>query len=234
MSATATAEPRWATAAPLWDGVAAGAEQTRPAILRFVSDSFMDELAALLADDPGRLASLIDGRDEPTLYLPAHGHFYLVVASLVCAGLGLPDRVVDEPAGEQVGFLLRRLDGADDELAWAADPAAPGRRAWSAPAGGEASLAVGEEVLPLVPIRFELDGPRRLLAGLVPTFSGEFAADGTPKIEGEELYRLRCVYRRPQCGALRPDLLSDPSLCFRVSPFNEEELPFRPGTERES
>jgi hypothetical protein len=44
----------WASPRPLWRG--AGAPGRAPTILRFASDDFMDQLLAILAVDPGRLA----------------------------------------------------------------------------------------------------------------------------------------------------------------------------------
>ncbi|HKG94970.1 MAG TPA: hypothetical protein VKA84_23845 [Gemmatimonadaceae bacterium] len=61
----------WASPAPLWgrfgdaDGAAPGAaafgepDQARPAILRFASDEFMDQLLAMLAADPRQLGHVI-------------------------------------------------------------------------------------------------------------------------------------------------------------------------------
>ena len=52
---TALAHPlTWASPRPLWRG--AGAPGRAPTILRFASDDFMDQLLAVLAVDPGRLA----------------------------------------------------------------------------------------------------------------------------------------------------------------------------------
>jgi hypothetical protein len=55
----------WAAPAPLWpearvasDTAARGATIRRPAILRFASDEFMDELALILERDPSQLANL--------------------------------------------------------------------------------------------------------------------------------------------------------------------------------
>ncbi len=52
---TALAHPlTWASPRPLWRG--AGTPGRAPTILRFASDDFMDQLLAILAVDPGRLA----------------------------------------------------------------------------------------------------------------------------------------------------------------------------------
>ena len=107
----------------------------RPALLRFTSDDFMDELVALLAEDPEQLAALeaipvsyrlrppaAARRTQPPvdhlkLFQPVHGHFNLVAATLVCRVVGLPDKGVDPGAEEAVTFVLRRLE-AGAELAW--------------------------------------------------------------------------------------------------------------------
>jgi hypothetical protein len=158
----------------------------------------MDELAADLAASPDRLAARVATRegyrerppgapstwtpqtDHLTLYLPAHGHFNLVVASLVCRRPGLPDHTVHPENDERVGFVLRRIDRTTDgprrELAWVPRaPASGGTAGWTAVAdGAEHALLPGEEILPLFPITYrDGDVSRRLLAGLVPTMSGE-------------------------------------------------------------
>ena len=65
----------WAAPAPLWPEARTaaspadrGAAIGRPAILRFASDEFMDELAAILERDPSQLAylrALGDGGPPP-------------------------------------------------------------------------------------------------------------------------------------------------------------------------
>jgi hypothetical protein len=191
----------WRTPSPLWSSTSATDTQTllRPALLRFASDTFMDDLAGLLSTKPSDLATLVahpitfrlagPGRsDDPPpsldllkLYQPAHGDFYLVGASLVCRIPGLPDRTVDTAAGDRVSFVLRRLtDGT--ELAWVADPAAAKQRSWI-PIGDESrtKLAAGEELLPMFPVNFTNGNEkRRLLVGYIPTASKEsYLAGGT-------------------------------------------------------
>jgi hypothetical protein len=198
---------RWMTSAPLWTGAAREAAERddravlqRPALLRFASDDFMDELAADLAAGPGRLSARVarpEGhRERPpgappgwtpqtdrlTLYLPAHGHFNLVVASLVCRRPGLPDHTVHPEHDERVGFLLRRTDPAAGagrrELAWVPRARTTGGPVgWlPVPDGAEGTVPPGEEILPLFPVTYrDGDVSRRLLAGLVPTVSGEVA-----------------------------------------------------------
>jgi hypothetical protein len=47
---------QWITPPPVWDGAGPGAG---PALLRFASDSFMDEILALLENEPARLPELL-------------------------------------------------------------------------------------------------------------------------------------------------------------------------------
>jgi hypothetical protein len=173
---------QWVTAAPLWPALHVDrTAMQRPAVRRFTSDRFMDDLIAELAARPeglrDRLATAshpsyrepAPGEGETTtdhlkLYQPAHGHFYLVASSLVCRLPGLPDHAVDRGHDEQAGFVIRRLD-AGGELALVGDDA---RRTWQRAARGDA-LTAGEDVLPMFPIGLGEPGRRRrLFAGLVP------------------------------------------------------------------
>jgi hypothetical protein len=196
---------QWVTASPLWPDVLRadpGAPATRdrmrkPALLRFASDDFMDDLDTLLGDDPARLADLEAGEeslrppppgedpatwrpalDRMKLYQAAHGRFYLVAATLACRIPGLPEHPADPARREQVAFVLRRLHEGS-EWAWAGPGGSP--RAWAeVDAGAEEAVADGEDLLPLFPVNYEQDERRRrLYVGLVPTSSREsFAAAG--------------------------------------------------------
>jgi hypothetical protein len=192
---------RWVTAAPLWSSLVAIddpsakdlARMQRPALLRLTSDDFMEELATLLADDPAKLRDLeatpksyraappgADDSYEPPidqvkLYQPAHGHFNLVAATLVCRIAGMPDREVDAGADESVGFVLRRVTGekGEDELAWDGN-------GWIE-AEAPDTPASGEHVVPMFPLAYRSgDRARRLFVGLLPTSSIEsFKSAGT-------------------------------------------------------
>jgi hypothetical protein len=186
----------WLTAAPLWGSVLAAEAPTaedfdrmhRPALLRLASDDFMDDLAALLADDPARLAELEaaqksyrtappgadddyePGIDHVKLYQPVHGHFNLVAATLVCRVAGLPDKAVDLATKETVSFVLRRV-ATTGELAWAG-------KTW-VEAGSPEQLAAGEQLSPMFPVPYAAGGRnRRLFVGLVPTSSIESFKSG--------------------------------------------------------
>jgi hypothetical protein len=196
---------QWVTASPLWPDVVQSepaavetrARMRRPALLRFASDSFMDDLVALLDAHPDNLAELEarhesfrppppgEGPDwEPAaerlkLYQAVHGRFYMIAATLTCRAPGLPEHPADSARGETVSFVLRRnQDGG--EWAWLSRPAG-GTPKWApVPAGREAALATGEDQLPLFPLNYDHAGRhRRLYVGLVPTSSREtFAAAG--------------------------------------------------------
>ena len=116
------------------------------------------------------------------LYQAAHGHFYLVAATLVCRMPGLPEHEVDTAAKEQVSFVLRRLETGDAEWAWVDDPDASDGKSWKLlEADATGTVDPGEELLPLFPLRYTKgDRLRRLFVGLIPTTSGEaFKAAGS-------------------------------------------------------
>jgi hypothetical protein len=177
----------------MWAGGAAGDPTlAAPALLRFASDTFMDDLARLLDTRPGDIAAQVaqpitfrdvapraasdpvPALDHLKLYQPAHGDFYLVAASLVCAIPGLPDRGADTAAGDRAVFVLRRLAGGT-ELAWVDDPRSRTGRSWMPIADTvHPALAQGEDLMPLFPTHFVQGGEkRRLLVGYIPTASKE-------------------------------------------------------------
>jgi hypothetical protein len=182
---------QWVTAPPLWPAAAESPDaMQRPVLLRFTSDSFMDELQGLLGEAPTTLAnyralaqsyrakppgaapSWVATLPNVKLYQAAHGQFNLVAASLVCRLAGLPDRTLDTSADETVGFVLRRVV-AGSEAAWATEPTSTTRGWRSVPRDAEKRLATGEEVLPLLPVRYDTQPSRRLLVGLIPTSSSD-------------------------------------------------------------
>jgi hypothetical protein len=189
-------ETQWVTASPVWGTAAADPLlMQRPALLRFDSDNFMQDLAQWLESEPNRLSEFVarpeSFQSRPTgkpqnwkakppahlkLYQPAHGHFYLVAASLVCRLPGLPDRAVNTANGEKVSLVLRRIQSGNREMAWVTD--ATNARKWqplNADDEGEyKTLAPTEELLPMFPTNFTENGKRRrLFVGLIPTSSRE-------------------------------------------------------------
>ena len=190
---------QWVSASPLWpttlngglDEAARASRMRAPAVLRFEQDSFMDELAQTLADAPSgldahraapvtyRLSVPGEGTPPPPstlkLFQAAHGHFYLVAASLTCRLPGLPDHDVNPTAHERVAFVLRRSDDDGTEWAWTADATTPGGRTWSqVDPSSVRVVAAGEDLRPLFPITYRAgETSRRIFVGLVPTSSTE-------------------------------------------------------------
>jgi hypothetical protein len=199
------AEPsvQWVTASPLWNiPQQTPVQMQQPAILRFASDTFMEDLAQQLQKAPQDLSNrqaipesfreLLPGETGDTppppahlkLYQPTHGHFCLITANLVCRVVGLPDKVVDTTQNERVGFIIRRRLSENNltEFAWVSTSETPNGKTWlQLPSGTEQTLAEHEELLPLFPLNFvDNRQQRRLLIGLIPTSSREtFKATAT-------------------------------------------------------
>jgi hypothetical protein len=174
----------WVAASPVWEGTPQP-PPPGPLLLRFASDTFMDDLQQLLDTDPPSVAALRAAKESfrarpigkdatwtppppPTLklYQPIHGHFYLVAAALVCRVAGFPDHEVYPAEQEKVSFVLRRRKG-DAELAWTTDPAHG--KGWITAEPDE--LAPFEELHALAPVNFTTarGRRRRMFVGLVPT-----------------------------------------------------------------
>ena len=249
---TVRIEPQvqWTTASPLWNTLPQDLLQRQlrmqgPALLRFASDTFMEDLAQRLQNVlPGTEPDLSDlvarpesFRERPTgapldwqpdvqsmplkLYQPAHGHFYLVAASLVCRIPGLPDRFVDAASGERGSFVLRRIGPDGGEMAWVNDPVQG--KGWVAlvpdATGNYKTLAGFEELLPMFPVNFTSNGQRRrLLVGLVPTASREafqaspqlspILAENDPQVV-DERNRLNADPRLEEAKGRVTDMLND-------------------------
>ena len=76
---------------------------------------------------------------------------------------------------------------------------------------------------------------RNALLGALPALTGAQAAEPQPPFEAPKLdprptarYVIRCVYRRPRCGPLRPNVVSDPSEPFAIAGFFDLDAPARP------
>jgi hypothetical protein len=215
----------WVAAAPLWKGVVQDRSlMRRPALLRFTSDAFMEELFTVLASKtPEDLAKSVTppepGGATLKLYQPVHGQFHLVAASLVCQRPGLPDHPIDTTREEKASFVLRRVVG-DDELAWIPpiDSSHPG--SWQVVAHKDA-ITDKEELLALFPATFlEGDRRRRLHFGLVPTSSREMfhAAEVTDpaKVTDDGEVVLKLEDKEASDAALAPKLGSRAGALFTI------------------
>jgi hypothetical protein len=200
----------WVAPQPLWPvGTVPDPAMRRPALLSFKTDKFIDELNQALAQNPPSLpvASWESARVAPAgtprlgsppwspspgsppatmkLFQPVHGRFYLVAASFVCQQFGLPDHALNVANQERTYFVLRKLDGAGNELAWvptSTDASNP-QYGWQ-PVPHPRTLAPNEDLLPLFPVFVPGSRPpRRLHAGLIPTSSRDtftLAATSSP------------------------------------------------------
>ena len=218
---------QWTAPVPLWTESAirrSGPAFRQPALLRFESDRFMDELAGVLGSRPDTLAGLVaqpetwktprvglaappaDAAMPFKLYQPAHQRYYLVAASLVCRTPGFPDHTVNSSAEERVSFVLRRVVAAAGgdvnnpagrtEFAWM--PGEPGR--WVALTNPEPPAQ--EEQLPMFPMTTrDAPRPRRVLGGFVPVAKREIFAAGRnpasdPAVVVPDDHRLLELQRR--------------------------------------
>jgi hypothetical protein len=120
---------QWQSAQPLWPTLSIQSDLSpyrRPTILRFATDTFMQDLQAVLQGAPQTLgnyvaagenwrapAAGIDAAQGNTLpfklYQPTHQRFYLIASSLTCRKPGLPDHAVNTSAAESVAFVVRQL-----------------------------------------------------------------------------------------------------------------------------
>lgn len=193
----------WYTPHPLWREIPRPEMPARrgvPVILRFATDTFMEDLIAVLeSGDPERLAQLVaqpeTWRDKPAvtgwdqaghdrfdrplkLYQAAHRRFYLVSGALACRMPGVPDKTLDTGQKEAVFFVIRQLDGDGREYAWSV-------AGWTRLEDPQNMLLDSEERQPLFPFHFEYEGvTRRLFAGLVPIASKEAAPSATSAMIG--------------------------------------------------
>jgi hypothetical protein len=203
----------WVTAPPLWDlaqADPAGRPRFRqPALLRFDSDSFMDELIPLMATGAPELADRVakpETWEKPAagwvsapdaslattlnLFQPVHGRFYIGAASLVCRRVGLPMRRVNAAEGERTSMLMRRL------VPRASTPVDPNNadsfveQAWVgdrkagvwAPVSSSGIPVAGEERLPLFPLMTSIEPgrTRQVWAGMLPVASREIYEGARP------------------------------------------------------
>jgi hypothetical protein len=124
-----TTQLQWLSPSPLWQELSSASDLTsyrRPAILRFATDTFMQDLQSVLQTAPQTLrnyvaaaenwkapATGIDAAKGNTLpfklFQPSHQRFYLIASSLTCRQPWLPDHTVNRSAGESVAFVVRQL-----------------------------------------------------------------------------------------------------------------------------
>jgi hypothetical protein len=203
----------WVTAPPLWDVAQADAggrpRFRQPALLRFDSDSFMDELIALMESGAASLADRVakpETWEKPAagwvsasdaslaatlnLFQPVHGRFYVGAASLVCRKVGLPMRRVNAAEGERTAMLMRRLV---PRASTPVDPTNAGTfveqawvgdrktGVWTAVTASAIPVA-GEERLPLFPLATSIEPKRtrQVWAGMLPVASREIYEGARP------------------------------------------------------
>jgi hypothetical protein len=198
----------------MWEGLAAQSSKDafrRPAILRFASDSFMEDFAAVLAKKPGTLPGYVAGPEtwrgtavvpatgapaKPPvfkLYQPVHGRFYLVAASLTCRLAGLPDHKLRNAKGEAVSFVLRRIVPKIAQPDFSTFRAEQFEEyAWVDPDQAarwvrlyKAGVQDAEDKLPMFPTEFATASTRRrVFSGLVPVSRRQIyvaGREGKPK-----------------------------------------------------
>lgn len=106
----------WRAPAPIWNrDLISSPAALRPRLVACSGDSFLDSFLELMqGKTPGKTPramadALLPLAGTQKLFQPAHGRYYLLVGSLVCRQVGLPDRAVASAAGERVSFVIRRL-----------------------------------------------------------------------------------------------------------------------------
>ena len=212
---TAVADIEWHSPSFVWEEALKDISDkdfkrfNQPTILRFDSDTFMEELLEQLNTDPSGLTDSVAcfetwrnkrstwlSEEElqsariPKLYQPAHGFFYLVTASLVCRKPVFPDKNIDTGNDEHVSFVIRRLveAGKNDngsilyhEYARVVNEQGTGWRRVNSKDGKQVVIYDDEERIPLFSLNFTQDGKtRRLLAGMIPVANRE-RYQGGPK-----------------------------------------------------
>lgn len=142
------AQVEWVEPALTWPAGAKVSSIRAPRIVELRTDEFMEEfLQAMRGEQPhayvqDRLAPLAGSAVK--LFQPLHGCYYLVLASLVCRQVGLPDREVRRSAGQAAGFVVRRIAGGVEQ-GWVNEGE---HRGWNA-VDPRQGLVADEEVLPL-------------------------------------------------------------------------------------
>jgi hypothetical protein len=161
----------WVTPAPLWP--AAREQGTvafgQPRLVKLAGDdfipAFLDAMSGPAANPTGFFGDPAHGFDAAQdksgtalkLYHPAHGRYYLAVASLVCRQLGLPDRAVARQNGDAVSFVIRRrarlANGALQEQGWVDEGPLRGWQPLVDGRGNPVAVRADEERLPAHPVQ---------------------------------------------------------------------------------
>ena len=154
----------WLAPAPLWGqgGISLdGPELAQPFLTELTSDQFVTEFLSLMGAQGGAsptqlgtMAPAVTSDGTATgpyrLFQPLSQRYYLVVASLVCRRVGLPDHAIQPSKGERTTFVMRRLTDGGEEAWVPGPPATPGdppAGTWQAAPAGQ--LVAGEEQLPM-------------------------------------------------------------------------------------
>jgi len=220
----------WLSPSPLWPQLWVPSDKTAfqaPVLLRFATDTFMQDLQTKLQQNPAGLSSYVaqpetwrnpavglamgstmtlsgSGDNAPStlkFFQPVHSRFYLVTASLTCRLPGLPDHTVKTIAGERTSFVLRRLapdpQNSQNTLEWAWI-ANSTPPGWMAVSGN--SLAPGEDKLPLFNLQAGTNGTRRrVFAGFIP-------------VARQQAYAAGVALQANSSGNVLPQISDDPRL----------------------
>lgn len=225
----------WHTPSPLWRDALADADRRRfrrPEVLRFATDTFVDDLQQQLADDPLQLRDLVTRAEtwrspdvgwlpgaavngtpafDPNailkLFQPAHQRFYLVGATLACQQRGLPDKTVDSKQDEAVTFVVRRLVSTrEDGTLQPTNPATYDEYGWDGAAWVKIDTSdqvdAREERRPLFPMVFGENGHRRRLLAGLIPTAQREAYEAAPRANAPA----------PSDDDLADDPLADPRL----------------------
>jgi hypothetical protein len=187
------AQVQWLTPSPLWGQLSTAQDLTayrRPAILRFATDTFMNDFQTMLKQSPKSLGDYVaqgENWQNPSaglastsslplkLFQPVQARFYLIASSLTCRMPGLPDHTVNRSQGESVAFVVRQLRpnagfGVADTAVY--DPTKCTEYAWTLPTtpGGQAGWTQVPQTTPPVPTTSLM--PNEELLPLAPAQAG--------------------------------------------------------------
>ncbi|GAB4525713.1 MAG: hypothetical protein OHK0046_41820 [Anaerolineae bacterium] len=120
----------WAEPALLWGDKPLN-ERVSPQVVELTTDNFLPDFLDAMAHPPeatsnpavesflrGHLKLPAAGQSSVKLFQPFHNRYNLVVGSLICRQVGLPDKTVDLKEGEQVVYVIRRRATNGTQYAW--------------------------------------------------------------------------------------------------------------------